>query len=305
MSDRDEQNSGRVGEVRLGTKALGDGHPCYIVAEIGINHNGDLDLAKRLISVAVGAGCDAVKFQKRTVDIVYTAEELSKPRESPFGATNGDLKRGLEFELEDYQEIDRYCREVKMPWFASCWDELSVDVINRFDVPCFKIASASLTDDNLLRHTRATGRPIILSTGMSTMRQIDRAVEILGTDNLILLHACSAYPAYYEELNLRVIAQLRERYGVPVGYSGHETGLPSSIAAAAMGACMIERHITLDRSMWGSDHAASLEPNGVNKLVGYVRLVEKSMGDGVKRVLEREQPVIKKLRRVGAEVGAD
>ena len=305
MFDGDEQNSGQVGEVRLGKKVLGDGHPCYIVAEIGINHNGDLDLAKRLISVAVGAGCDAVKFQKRTVDIVYTAEELSKPRESPFGATNGDLKRGLEFNLEDYQEIDRYCREVKMPWFASCWDELSVDVINRFDVPCFKVASASLTDDNLLRHTRATGRPIILSTGMSTMRQIDRAVEILGTENLILLHACSAYPAYYEELNLRVIPLLRERYRVPVGYSGHETGLPSSVAAAAIGACMIERHITLDRSMWGSDHAASLEPNGVNKLVGYVRLVEKSMGDGVKRVLEREQPVIKKLRRVGAGVGAD
>jgi N-acetylneuraminate synthase len=305
MFDGDEQNSGQVGEVRLGKKALGDGHPCYIVAEIGINHNGDLDLAKRLISVAVGAGCDAVKFQKRTVDIVYTAEELSKPRESPFGATNGDLKRGLEFNLEDYQEIDRYCREVKMPWFASCWDELSVDVINRFDVPCFKVASASLTDDNLLRHTRATGRPIILSTGMSTMRQIDRAVEILGTENLILLHACSAYPAYYEELNLRVIPLLRERYRVPVGYSGHETGLPSSVAAAAIGACMIERHITLDRSMWGSDHAASLEPNGVNKLVGYVRLVEKSMGDGVKRVLEREQPVIKKLRRIGAGVGAD
>jgi N-acetylneuraminate synthase len=305
MFDGDEQNSGRVNEVRLGKKLLGDGHPCYVVAEIGINHNGDIDLAKRLISVAVGAGCDAVKFQKRTVDIVYTAEELSKPRESPFGATNGDLKRGLEFNLEDYQEIDRYCREVKMPWFASCWDELSVDVINRFDVPCFKIASASLTDDNLLRHTRATGRPIILSTGMSTLRQIDRAVEILGTENLILLHACSAYPAYYEELNLRVIPLLRERYRVPVGYSGHETGLPSSVAAAAMGACMIERHITLDRSMWGSDHAASLEPNGVNKLVGYVRLVEKSMGDGVKRVLEREQPVIKKLRRVGAGVGAD
>jgi len=305
MFDGDEQNSGRVNEVRLGKKLLGDGHPCYVVAEIGINHNGDIDLAKRLISVAVGAGCDAVKFQKRTVDIVYTAEELSKPRESPFGATNGDLKRGLEFDFEDYQEIDRYCREVKMPWFASCWDELSVDVINRFDVPCFKIASASLTDDNLLRHTRATGRPIILSTGMSTLRQIDKAVEILGTENLILLHACSAYPAYYEELNLRVMPLLRERYRVPVGYSGHETGLPSSVAAAAMGACMIERHITLDRSMWGSDHAASLEPNGVNKLVGYVRLVEKSMGDGVKRVLEREQPVIKKLRRVGAGVGAD
>lgn len=284
---------------------MGEGHPCYIVAEIGINHNGDIDLAKRLISVAVGAGCDAVKFQKRTVDIVYTAEELAKPRESPFGTTNGDLKWGLEFQYEEYQEIDRYCREVKMPWFASCWDEPSVDLINKFDVPCFKIASASLTDDNLLRHTRATGRPIVLSTGMSTLEQIDRAVEILGTDNLILLHACSTYPAYYQELNLRVILLLQQRYGVPVGYSGHETGLPSSVAAAAMGACVIERHITLDRSMWGSDHAASLEPNGITKLVGYVRLVEKSMGDGVKRVLEREQPVIKKLRRIGAEVGTN
>jgi len=305
MSQAAEQNSHPTHEIRLGKKMVGNGHPCYVVAEIGINHNGDIDLAKRLISVAVGAGCDAVKFQKRTIDIVYTADELAKPRESPFGTTNGDLKLGLEFEFEEYQEIDRYCREVKMPWFASCWDERSVDFIDRFNPPCYKIASASLTDNNLLRHTRATGRPLILSTGMSTLDQIDRAVEILGTDNLILLHACSAYPAYYQELNLRVIDLLRQRYGVPVGYSGHETGLPSSIAAVALGACMIERHITLDRSMWGSDHAASLEPNGVTKLVGYVRLVEKSMGDGVKRVLEREQPVIKKLRRVGAEVGTN
>jgi N-acetylneuraminate synthase len=286
--------------LRVGRKLVGDGHPSYIVAEIGINHNGDIDLAKRLISVAVAAGCDAVKFQKRTVDVVYSPEELAKPRESPFGTTNGDLKRGLEFGFEEYQEIDRYCREVKMPWFASCWDEASVDLIARFDVPCFKIASASLTDDNLLRYTRAAGKPIVLSTGMSTIEQIDRAVEVLGKQDLILLHSCSTYPAYYEELNLRVINTLRERYRIPVGYSGHETGLPSSVAAAAIGACMLERHITLDRSMWGSDHAASLEPNGITKLVGYVRLVEKSMGDGVKRVLEREHPIIKKLRRVGA-----
>jgi len=305
MPQAGEQNSHSAPEIRLGKQVVGEGHPCYLVAEIGINHNGDIDLAKRLISVAVGAGFDAVKFQKRTVDIVYTAAELAKPRESPFGTTNGDLKRGLEFEFDEYQEIDRYCREVKIPWFASCWDELSVDLIDRFGPPCFKIASASLTDDNLLRHTRATGRPIIISTGMSTLEQIDRAVEILGTENLILLHACSAYPAYYQELNLRVISLLRQRYGVPVGYSGHETGLPSSVAAVALGASMIERHITLDRSMWGSDHAASLEPNGITKLVGYVRLVEKSMGDGIKRVLEREQPVIKKLRRVGAEVGTN
>src|ERR1700747_1827605 len=177
--------------VKVGNKQLGTGQPCYLIAEIGINHNGDIDLAKKLISVAVGAGCDAVKFQKRTVDVVYTAEELGKPRESPFGNTNGDLKRGLEFELEEYQEIDRYCREVKIDWLASCWDEASVDVISQFKVPCFKIASASLTDDNLLRHTRAIGKPILLSTGMSTIKEVDHAVDILGKRDLILLHACS------------------------------------------------------------------------------------------------------------------
>jgi N-acetylneuraminate synthase len=300
MFQRNNNNDTHASAVQIGSKSVGDGHPCYVVAEIGINHNGDIDLAKRLISVAVGAGCDAIKFQKRTVDVVYTAEELAKPRESPFGTTNGDLKRGLEFDLEEYQEIDRYCREVKMPWFASCWDEASVDVIARFDVPCFKIASASLTDDNLLWHTRATGKPIVLSTGMSTVEEIDRAVKILGTKDLVILHACSTYPAYYEELNLNAVQTLRERYQVPVGYSGHETGIPSSVAAVVMGACMLERHITMDRSMWGSDHAASLEPNGITRLIRDVRLIEKSRGDGVKRVLEREQPIIHKLRRVGA-----
>jgi N-acetylneuraminate synthase len=290
-------------QVRIGKKIVGEGHPCYVIAEIGINHNGDIDLAKRLISIAIAAGCDAVKFQKRTIDVVYSAEELSRPRESPFGNTNGDLKRGLEFGYDEYLELDRYCREVGMPWFASCWDEASVDLIHRFDVPCFKIASASLTDDHLLRHTRATGKPILLSTGMSTVQEIDHAVEVLGKDNVVLLHACSTYPAYYEELNLKAIATLRERYGVPIGYSGHETGLPSSVAAVALGACVVERHITTDRAQWGTDHAASLEPNGISKLVSYIRLVEKSMGDGVKRVLEREQPILKKLRRVGVSGG--
>ena len=290
-------------QVRIGTKTVGEGCPCYVIAEIGINHNGDIDIAKRLISIAIGAGCNAVKFQKRTIEVVYSAEELARPRESPFGTTNGDLKRGLEFGYEEFVELDRYCREVKMPWFASCWDEASVDLIQRFDVPCFKIASASLTDDNLLRHTRATGKPILLSTGMSTVPEIDHAVDVLGKDNLVLLHACSTYPAYYEELNLKAIATLRERYGLPIGYSGHETGLPSTVAAAALGACVIERHITTDRALWGSDQAASLEPNGITKLVSYIRLVEKSMGDGVKRVLEREQPILKKLRRVGVSSG--
>ncbi len=285
--------------VQIGNRLAGDSQPCYVVAEIGINHNGDIDLAKRLISVAVAAGCDAVKFQKRTVEIVYSPEELARPRQSPFGATNGDLKRGLEFDFYEYQEIDAYCRASKIAWFASCWDTKSVDFIQRFNVPCFKIASPCLTDDALLTHTRATGKPIILSTGMSTLAEIDHAVDVLGKPNLVLLHACSTYPAYYEELNLRAIPKLQERYRIPVGYSGHETGIPSSVAAVVLGACCVERHITLDRAMWGSDHAASLEPNGISKLVRDIRLIEQSMGDGTKRVVEREMPIIQKLRRVG------
>jgi len=284
--------------VRIGGREVGDGQPCYVIAEIGINHNGDVAQAKRLISVASAAGCDAVKFQKRTIDVVYTPDELAKPRESPFGETNGDLKRGLEFGFDQYSEIDTFARQCSMPWFASCWDEASVDFIDQFDPPCYKIASASLTDDKLLCHTRAKGKPIILSTGMSTLDQIDHAVEVLGSHDLVLLHTCSTYPSSYEELNLRVIPLLRERYGVPVGYSGHETGLPSSVAAVAIGACMVERHITTNRAMWGSDHAASLEPNGINRLVRDIRLIEISMGDGVKRVVPSEVPIMQKLRRV-------
>jgi N-acetylneuraminate synthase len=290
--------------IKIGGREVGDDQPCYVVAEIGINHNGNIDLAKRLISVAVAAGCDAVKFQKRTVEVVYTAEELAKPRENPFGTTNGDLKRALEFGVEDYEEIDAYCKAVKIPWLVSCWDEQSVDLMKRFDLPCFKIASASLTDDHLLRHTRAAGKPIILSTGMSTLEEVDHAVNVLGKQDLILLHTCSTYPASYDELNLRVIPVLRERYAVPVGYSGHETGIPTSVAAVVLGSCCVERHITMDRAMWGSDQAASLEPNGISRLVRDIRLIEQSMGDGVKRVYERELPIIKKLRRVGAAVGA-
>ena len=255
-------------------------------------------MAKRLIAVAATAGCNAVKFQKRTVDVVYSAEELAKPRESPFGATNGDLKRALEFSIQEYEEIDAYCEAMGIPWLASCWDEQSLEVLRPFALPCFKIASALLTDDNLLEKTREFGKPVILSTGMSTLEEIDHAVDILGKQDLILLHACSAYPANYEELNLRVIPQLRERYGVPVGYSGHETGIPSSVAAVVLGACCVERHITLDRAMWGTDHAASLEPNGITRLVRDIRLIEKSLGDGVKRVYESEIPVRNKLRRV-------
>lgn len=286
-------------QVKIGDVAVGDGAPCYIVGEIGINHNGDLGIARRLIDVAAIAGANAVKFQKRTVDVVYTAEELAKPRENPFGATNGDLKRGLEFGRDQYQNIDTYCREKGVAWFASCWDEASVDFMEQFAPPAYKIASASLTDDNLLRHHRRTGRPIIISTGMSTIEQCDHAVEVLGTKDLVILHTTSAYPAKIPDLNLKMIPALRARYGVPVGYSGHEVGLATSYAAASLGACMIERHITLDRAMWGTDQAASVEPQGLMKLIRDVRTIEQALGDGVKRVTSDEVPIMKKLRRVG------
>ena len=290
--------------VQIGNKQVGDGQPCIVIAEIGINHNGDIDLAKRLISVAVAAGCDMVKFQKRTVEIVYTEKELSQPRPNPFGDTNGDLKRGLEFGKDEYDEIASFCKQVKIPWMVSPWDEPSVDFMEKYDTPVYKIASASLTDDNLLKHVRKTGKPVIASTGMSTYNEIDHAVEVLGKDNLILMHTTSTYPAKYEQLNLRAIPEMRQRYGIPVGYSGHETGIPTTVAAAVLGACAVERHITMDRAMWGSDQAASLEPNGISRLVRDIRLCEQSMGDGVKRVYEEEIPVMKKLRRVGAAVSA-
>ncbi|HEX3230632.1 MAG TPA: N-acetylneuraminate synthase family protein [Pyrinomonadaceae bacterium] len=286
--------------VRIGNRLVGEGQPCFIVAEIGINHNGSIEIAKKLIDAAALAGCDAVKFQKRTVDVVYTADELAKPRENPFGPTNGDLKRGLEFGEKEYKEIDAYCSEKNILWFASCWDEGSVDFMEQFNPPCYKIASASLTDDNLLRHHRRYRKPIIISTGMSTLEEIDHAVEVLGPEDLIVLHCTSTYPSQVEELNLSTIRVLRERYGVPAGYSGHEVGLAPSVGAAALGACIVERHITLDRAMWGSDQAASVEWQGFWRLVKDIRALEQAMGDGVKRVYPSEVPIIKKLRRVGA-----
>jgi N-acetylneuraminate synthase len=286
-------------KVRIGDKWVGGNEPCFIIAEIGINHNGSVEIAKQLIAKAFVSGCDAVKFQKRTVDAVYTPEELAKPRESPFGNTNGDLKRGLELGLEDYAEIDRYCRQLGIMWFASPWDIDSVDFLEQFDPPCYKVASPCLTDDTLLHYISSYHRPVILSTGMSTLKQIDHAVDILGQDKLIIMHCTSTYPGKIEELNLKVIPFLVEHCESPVGYSGHEVGISTTIAAAVLGAKVIERHITLDRAMWGTDQAASVEPQGIERIVRYIHAIERAMGDGVKKVYDSELPILKKLRRVG------
>ena len=284
--------------IKIGGRSVGDGYPVYIIAEIGINHNGDINIAKKLIDAAVLAGCDAVKFQKRTIEIVYTPEELAKPRENPFGPTNGDLKRGLEFGHDQYAALDKYCREKGITWFASCWDEGAVDFIEKFKPPCYKIASASLTDDNLLKYHRKFGKPLILSTGMADMPLIEHAVEVLGKDDLIILHCTSTYPCRVEELNLRGIITLREKFPeIPIGYSGHEVGLSTSLAAACLGACVIERHITLDRAMWGSDQAASIEPQGFMRLVRDIRTVEAAMGNGYIKIYDSEKPIISRLRR--------
>lgn len=285
-------------KVKIGNKTVGEGSPCFVIAEIGINHNGDVKIAKKMIDIAVMTGCDAVKFQKRTVDVVYTQEELAKERSSVFGKTNGDLKRGLEFGFDEYQEISAYCKKKKIIWFASCWDEGSVDFIDKFNPPCYKISSASLTDDNLLRYTKSKGKPILLSTGMSTMEQIEHAVEILGEDNLVIYHCTSTYPSDQSELNLKTIMTFKEKFNCPVGFSGHERGVTPSVLAVAFGADSVERHITLDRTLWGSDHAASLEPNGLFRMVRDIRQIPILIGDGVKKVYKSELPIIEKLRRV-------
>lgn len=291
--------------VDIAGRLVGVDQPCFVIAEIGINHNGSVETAKLLVDAAVNAGCDAVKFQKRTVEVVYSQDELDRPRESPFGRTNRDLKMGLELGRTEYGEIDAYCRAKGILWLASCWDEASVDFIARYDPPCFKIASACLTDDGLLRHHRRTRRPILLSTGMSTMEEIRHAVEVLGRDDLVLLHCTSSYPCRPADLNLRLIEALRDEFALPVGYSGHEVGLQTSVVAAALGACVVERHLTLDRAMWGSDQAASVEPHGMSHLVRDIRVVREAIGDGVKRVLEAERAVQTKLRRVRTVNGAE
>jgi sialic acid synthase SpsE len=286
--------------VAIGDTLVGRGHPTYVIAEIGLNHNGDVDIAKQLIDIAADAGCDAVKFQKRTPEICVPLEQRSVERETPWGRMSYlDYRYRVEFETEEYTEIDNYCSKLGVHWFASPWDVPSVEFLDRFNVVTYKVASASLTDHELLRAIRATGKPMILSTGMSTMAEIDAAVRVVGTDNLILLHATSTYPMPAQEANLRTITTLSERFGVPVGYSGHERGLQISLAAVALGAVAVERHITLDRTMWGSDQAASLEPEGLRHLVRDIRILQEALGDGVKRVFESELGPRARLRRVG------
>lgn len=290
-----------MGVVKIGNINVGGKH-CFVIGEIGINHNGSLKLAKKLIDIAAASGCDAVKFQKRTVDEVYTKEELEMPRISPLGNTNGDLKRGLEFGYEEYKEINEYCKNKDLMWFASCWDKKSVDFIDQFNPPCYKIASATLTDDELLAYTKSKRKPILLSTGMSTIEEIDHAVKVLGKDNLVIFHCTSTYPTDNSELNLLAINTLKERYGCPVGYSGHERGLTPSVVAATIGAVAVERHITVDRTLWGSDQAASLEPEGLHRMIRDIRSLKSILGNGNKIVYESEKPIIKKLRKIKANV---
>jgi len=285
--------------VQIGNKQVGPGCPTYIVAEIGINHNGDLETAKRMIDAAVLAGCDAVKFQKRTPELCVPPEQRNLFRETPWGMmTYMQYRERVEFGVKEYQEIDLYCRQRGITWFVSPWDVKSVDFMETFKPVCYKVASATITDLKLLRRIRETGHPVILSTGMSTMEQIRTAVAELDQARLILTHATSTYPCKTEELNLTAILTLKAEFGVPVGYSGHEVGLQTTYAAVVLGSCLVERHITLDRAMWGSDQAASVEPSGFSRLVRDIRIIEKALGDGRKRVYDSELPIMKKLRRV-------
>ena len=289
------------GMMKIGNHDIGEGHPCWITSEIGINHSGSLEIAKQLIDAASLAGCQAVKFQKRTVDVVYSAEELAKPRESPWGTTNGDQKRGLEFGESQYREIDAHCREKKIIWYASPWDLDSVSFLENFNIPVYKIASACVTDLELIRRIGMTGKPVIMSTGMSTVKEIGRAVTLLETftDQIALLACVSVYPARIEELDLKRIWRLKTLWPhLEIGYSGHETGLWSTLCAVALGATLIERHLTLDRSSYGSDQSASLEPMAFGKLVTEIRDYELALGEGVLGVSEREKPIWEKLRRV-------
>lgn len=294
------QNVLRMKTFRVSTqRSIGEAQPVYIIAEIGINHNGSLDIAKKLIDEAVIAGCDAVKFQKRTPELCTPKDQWHLERDTPWGRmTYINYRHMVELGYDEYSIIDEYCREKGIDWFVSCWDEVAVDFMEQFNPGVYKFASASLTDHSLIAKVRQTGKPYILSTGMSTMDEIRDAVEKFGTDNLMIAHSTSAYPCQPQELNLRMIETLMEMYpGTPVGYSGHETGLATTVAAVALGASFVERHFTLDRAMWGSDHAASVEPQGMQKLVRDIRDVELALGDGIKRVYDSEMGAMKRLRR--------
>ena len=285
-------------EVKIGNRMVGDGHPTYVIAEIGINHNGDLDTAKDMILTAKETGADAVKLQKRTPELCVPKEQRDLMRETPWGyITYMEYRERVEFDKEQYQEIDKHCKQLGIDWFVSVWDEPSVEFMEQFELVCYKMPSAALTDHPLLRKVKATGRPMILSTGMSTIDQIKDAVAVVGTDNLLITHSTSTYPCDPDELNLKMIAVLKEQYPCPIGYSGHEVGLITSVVAVAMGASLVERHFTLDRSMWGSDQPASVEPGGFRLLVKYIRVTEMALGDGVKRVYDSEKSSMKKLRR--------
>ena len=285
-------------EIKIGNRLIGDGQPAYIIAEIGINHNGNLDTAKEMILAAQETGADAVKFQKRTPELCVPKDQWDIMRETPWGYISYiDYRHKVEFGLEEYKTIDAFCRELGIDWFASVWDEGAIDFMENFNPVCYKVGSASLTDIGMLKKIRSTGRPIILSTGMSTFEQIETSVNAIGIDNLALMHSTSAYPCDPLELNLRMIETLRNRYTCPIGYSGHEVGLITTVVAVSMGACMVERHFTLDRAMWGGDQSASVEPGGFRKLVKYIRVTEMALGDGVKRVYDSEKSSLKKLRR--------
>lgn len=288
--------------VRIGRHEVGAGHPVYVIAEIGLNHNGSVEMAKQLIDVAAESGAQAVKFQKRTPEISTPEHMKDVPRETPWGTmTYLEYRYRVEFSREQYIEIGDHATLRGLDWFASPWDVPSVAFLEDLNVPTHKVASASVTDLELLEALRATGKPVILSTGMSTLEEIDRAVEVLGTEGLVMLHATSTYPMPAQEANLRTILTLQDRYpGVPIGYSGHERGLQISLAAVSLGAVAVERHITLDRTLWGSDHAASLEPQGLEHLVRDIRIIGEALGDGVKRVFPGEIAPKQKLRRVGA-----
>ncbi len=286
--------------IKIGDVEIGDGQPVYVIGEIGINHNGSLENCRKLIDGAVAAGCQAVKFQKRTPEACVPRDQWDIERDTPWGRMKYiDYRHKIELGADEYMQIDRYCKEKGIHWFVSCWDEPSVEFIERFDPPAYKAASASLTDHSLLKKMKSTGKPLIISTGMSTMEEIEAAVEALGQDDLCVAHSTSAYPCKVEQLNLRMIHTLKAKYpNVPIGYSGHETGLTPTLSAVTLGATFVERHITLDRAMWGSDQAASVEMGGLQRLVSNIRDVELALGDGIKRVYESEEGPRKKLRRV-------